>query len=951
MEAPTELIALLGTSLDRVLGALGLEMGAIWLHPHSVVRGLPPEAAEIAQVAGQAGLSIPQAQAVPDWQRIGETHPDLAPLAGVMQRLGIGASIAVSLQHGGRAGGLAVAAPQPRAWSGTEIALVETVAHLLGMAINALEAEEKRRESEQRYRQLFDHIESDVTERKRMEEEVRRVNRALRVLSQGNEAVVRAADEATLLKEICCLLVQDGGYRLAWVGFAEQDGAKTVRPVAQAGFEEGYLETVTITWDDSETGRGPTGTAIRSGRPAVVKNMLTDPAYTPWREEATRRGYASSIALPLTAEGYTFGALNIYAPKPDAFAPEEVELLCRLADDLAFGIQALRTQKALRESEAKYRTLVEQAPDGIFLAGAQGRFVDVNPRGCALLGYTREEIRQLSIQDLIPPEDLAAQPVRYREMRAGETAVVERRLRRKDGSLVPVEISVKMLDNGLLQGIIRDVSTRKEMEEEIRRQANRAGALLRVASRLNAQLDLDRVLNVVCEEARAALRVPVAAVLLYDDRRDALNLAAGLGLPPELAGRVKPPPRYLYEEYVLKGDPVAVIPDLRAVPDRQVADLCTRYNLCTGVGAKMQRDGRLIGVVALATTGEVRRFSPEELTLLQGLADQAAQAITAAQLFEETRRRLKFVQALRNIDLAITGSFDLRVTFSVALDEITAQLGMDAAAILLLNPHTLMLEYAAWRGFRTGAVKPMRLRLGEGYAGRAALERRTIQIFYLPEAERDLVQAPLLAEEGFVTYFAVPLIAKGQIQGVLEVCHRSPVDPGAEWLQFLEALAGQAAIAIDNVALLDQLQRSHLELVLAYDSTIEGWARALDLRDKETEGHSQRVTEMTLRLARALGMKEEELAHVRRGALLHDIGKMGIPDSILLKPGPLDPEEWEIMRRHPQYAYEMLSPIAYLRPALDIPYCHHEKWDGTGYPRGLKSEQIPLAARIFAVVD
>ena len=108
---------------------------------------------------------------------------------------------------------------------------------------------------------------------------------------------------------------------------------------------------------------------------------------------------------------------------------------------------------------------------------------------------------------------------------------------------------------------------------------------------------------------------------------------------------------------------------------------------------------------------------------------------------------------------------------------------------------------------------------------------------------------------------------------------------------------------------------------------------------------------MTLRLARALGMKEEELVHVRRGALLHDIGKMGVPDGILLKPGSLTPEEWEIMRRHPQYAYEMLSPIAYLRLALDIPYCHHEKWDGTGYPRGLKGEQIPLAARIFAVVD
>jgi HD-GYP domain-containing protein (c-di-GMP phosphodiesterase class II) len=142
-----------------------------------------------------------------------------------------------------------------------------------------------------------------------------------------------------------------------------------------------------------------------------------------------------------------------------------------------------------------------------------------------------------------------------------------------------------------------------------------------------------------------------------------------------------------------------------------------------------------------------------------------------------------------------------------------------------------------------------------------------------------------------------------------------------------------------------------VDLILAYDSTIEGWSRALDYKDKETEGHSRRVTEMTLRIAREMGMNEEELVHVRRGALLHDIGKMGIPDSILLKLGPLTEEEWEIMRLHPVYSYDLLYPIAYLRPALDIPYCHHEKWDGTGYPRGLKGEQIPLTARIFAVVD
>ncbi len=140
-------------------------------------------------------------------------------------------------------------------------------------------------------------------------------------------------------------------------------------------------------------------------------------------------------------------------------------------------------------------------------------------------------------------------------------------------------------------------------------------------------------------------------------------------------------------------------------------------------------------------------------------------------------------------------------------------------------------------------------------------------------------------------------------------------------------------------------------LAVAYDATIAGWSRALDLRDKETEGHTLRVTEMALSLARAMHLSEAELVHLRRGALLHDIGKMSIPDAILLKPAQLTAEEWEIMRRHPTYAYEMLSPIDYLRPALDIPYCHHEKWNGSGYPRGLRGEQIPLAARVFAIAD
>ena len=147
------------------------------------------------------------------------------------------------------------------------------------------------------------------------------------------------------------------------------------------------------------------------------------------------------------------------------------------------------------------------------------------------------------------------------------------------------------------------------------------------------------------------------------------------------------------------------------------------------------------------------------------------------------------------------------------------------------------------------------------------------------------------------------------------------------------------------------LEKANVELVAAYDATILGWSRAMDLRDRETEGHSQRVAEHTVQLAQAMGLSEQELIYIRRGALLHDMGKLGIPDSILHKPDKLTTEEWDIMHQHPQLAYDMLSSIAYLHPALDIPYCHHEKWDGSGYPHKLRGEHIPLPARIFAIVD
>jgi HD-GYP domain-containing protein (c-di-GMP phosphodiesterase class II) len=170
-------------------------------------------------------------------------------------------------------------------------------------------------------------------------------------------------------------------------------------------------------------------------------------------------------------------------------------------------------------------------------------------------------------------------------------------------------------------------------------------------------------------------------------------------------------------------------------------------------------------------------------------------------------------------------------------------------------------------------------------------------------------------------------------------------------VELVSLFAEQAAVAIANARLIYNTETSRKELELAYTATLEGWVRALDLRDQETEGHTQRVTELAVELARRLGTAEDQLEPIRRGALLHDIGKIGIPDAILRKPGPLTEDEWSVMRLHPQMAWDMLSPIEYLRTALAIPYGHHERWNGSGYPLGIKGRQIPMAARIFAVVD
>lgn len=321
---------------------------------------------------------------------------------------------------------------------------------------------------------------------------------------------------------------------------------------------------------------------------------------------------------------------------------------------------------------------------------------------------------------------------------------------------------------------------------------------------------------------------------------------------------------------------------------------------------------------------------------------------------QEKAHRNKFVQqlerlsALRAIDKSIISGGELNATLYILLESLTRLLDVEAAAILLYDPKKNVLELRASLGFFGDYPNPTTQSMNDGPAGQAARELQTVYRHDAQQFDPDITGS--IQGDGLIDYYAVPLFANDSLRGVLEVFDRSP-HPDVDWKSYLETLAGQAAIAIAQSTLLADLKNANQEMSEAYEETLKGWSRALNLRDRETDDHTQRVVELSMRLAQTMGLYDEQLVQFQRGAILHDIGKMGIPNEILLKPGPLTEPEWVVMRKHPLYAQMLLAPIRYLEPAMPIPLYHHERWDGKGYPFGLRGAEIPLEARIFAIVD
>jgi PAS domain S-box-containing protein len=608
-----------------------------------------------------------------------------------------------------------------------------------------------------------------------------------------------------------------------------------------------------------------------------------------------------------------------------------------------------QAEESLRQSENKLRALFAAMTDAIIVYDSDGRYLEIAPTNPINLYITPDEMLGKTVAEVLPPEqaELCLKAIRQ-ALKTQELTNVEYSLpvRKK---VLWFSALISPLSTDSVIWVARDITERRRAEQEIEHRLAELEAINRISTALRGAQTLDEMLPCLLDETLNMLGTDAGVIWLYDLPGNKIFRSAARGWFTQLKD-VKITIREGIAGHVFQTGNAHISPEF-------VQDALTRKaalpqipagwgGICVPIHTEQETIGVLFVSVQLP-----RQLGPEEANLLTTISEIAGNAFRRAGLHEQTEQQVRRLAALRSIDMAISSVFDLRLTLNILLDHIVTQLKVDAANILLYNPHTQILEHGAGRGFWSTTQTHLHLRLGESLAGRAALERRMVSVADLRTQLENSSKPELLSGENFIAYFAVPLITKGEIKGVLEIFHRAPLDPNEEWLSFLETLAGQAAIAIEDTRLFEDLQRSNLELELAYDATIEGWSKVLDLRDADAEGHTRRVAEMTIQVAQRMDMSETELVHVRRGTLLHDIGKMGVPDSILSKPGPLSDEEWVVMRKHPQFAYDMLYSISYLRQALDIPYCHHERWDGTGYPRGLKGEQIPLAARVFAVVD
>ncbi|MDD5332563.1 MAG: GAF domain-containing protein [Rhodoferax sp.] len=777
----------------------------------------------------------------------------------------------------------------------------------------------------------------DMSERRRAEEATHRLNRELRAISDCNQVLVRAQDEPTLLNDICRIVCEEAGYRMACVGYAENDAAKTVKPVAWAGVEQGYLADANITWADTERGHGPGGTAIRSGAIVCVQDFATDPQTAPWRDAALQRGYRSCIALPLKDDGAkVFGIFLIYSAEINAFSPDEIRLLDELSGDLAFGITVLRTrvkrqqaEESLYEAQQVYRALIEYSPDIIARYDRDCRRTYVNPM------YLK--VAQMPRQGL-----LASAPSERSPLPAAGATVLQDLLRRvlDSGVAEAIDVVWPKADNidywyniyafpeldreGRVVSVMtvsRDITARKQAQEALTRKERYYRKMIEGGTEVFFLIDRSGTLLYRSESGKQITGWDTADVL-------------GRPITDFVPAQSLPLVRNAMAEALAKPDQTIRVEARWRRKDGTQLD-------AEALARNLLDDPDVGGIVITARDISGRKLAEQELRrlnralrTLSACNEALVRAITEAELLDAICR---LVVETGGYSMAWVGFPEPDAAKTVRP---VAQYGHDDGFLATANISWADCERGrgpSGMAIRTGAVQ-------------------VNQEFLTDPGLLPWRQAAL--ERGYQSVIALPLKSAAATLGVLTLYAAATDAFNEAEVTLLQELAGDLAFGIETLrtrAERDRIASEHRHheetLRQSLEESIKAIANTVEMRDPYTAGHQRRVGQLAVAIAKELGLPEDTNHGIELAAGIHDLGKISIPAEILTKPSRLSGVEYMLLKNHPQAGFDILKDIKFPWPIASMVLQHHERVDGSGYPQGLRGEQILLESRILAVAD
>jgi PAS domain S-box-containing protein len=730
-------------------------------------------------------------------------------------------------------------------------------------------------------------------------------------------------------------------------------------------------------------------------KPRIIADVQADPRFEKFKGSEYIRSW---MGIPLFSQGKLIGYLNLDSKKNGFFKEEHIAVLQTFANQIGIVLENARLFQekshrshiieALAEIANEIATLQEVVPALDIIATRTLSLLNASSVAIYLLQDDKEIIKIVSAKGAYQKE-LISHTIRRGEgitgnvIASGKPEIVDeiakdsRKLNvpgtPEEDSSFETMMSAPLILHGESIGAINawrlkskglfdkselnflvniahqasiSIDSGNLFQESIRR-TQEAAAIAEVGRDISATLQLDIVLERIAMYARILLKADTSAVYLSEPDHPLLTAIAAIGAESE----------------EIKNDPIETgVGILGSIALRKSGEIVNntmadpRTIIIKGtqvvqhehiMAASVLSKDNLTGLLVVWRNGVEKEFKVTELGFLSSLAQQAAVAIENARLFDAERRRRQEAENLRSAAVAITSSLDPKTVLQTILTTLQQVVPFDSGTMMFLEDDVVRIVAA--QGFDN-----MDAILNRTFSAENKLIHVINQLkkpYIIDDVTDDARFERWGGEDPVHAWMGIPLIAHDKIIGyiTLDSLKAGAFDQNAATLAHTFAL--HATAAIENTQLFENLQTSNQELSLAYDTTLAGWAKALELRDKETHGHTNRVTDLTMELARFIGLPKADLIPLRRGVLLHDIGKMGVPDEILHKDGPLTEKEWIEMHKHPQYAFDLLYPILFLRPSIDIPYSHHEWWDGSGYPQKLKGAEIPLPARIFAIVD